>query len=370
MEGPRPPLENEFPNVVKFLDRQLRPKEGWSITAEYPVALSEGNRNNIRIITEHDEVLSHAVMRPMIVKAPAGLFKVAGIGSVVTSSDHRNQGLSSKTIESCLDAARDHGCDFAILWTNLYDFYRKFGFELAGTELSGRIDRDFESTTANNEFKFIDGNRIAAEAIHRLYGQHTVTSLRTVDETRKYLEIPNSRVYTAWSQHGVLKAYAIEGKGADLTSYVHEWGGGVSALMALFQHIRHVQKRDITVIIPKHSQNLLRAFEERHLPISQGFLGMIKILNPQNLFAKIKRHSRNLGVPDLVLEVQRGENGGPNKYLIGSQENIFTTDSEHDIVRLLFGPQKASEIHNFGAGAAVMEKVLPINMWVWGWDSI
>jgi predicted acetyltransferase len=389
MEGPRPPLENEFPSVVKFLDSQLRSKEGWSITTEYPVAISEANRNNIRIITESDEVLAHAVIRPMIIKAPAGLFKVAGLGSVVTSSEHRNLGLSSKTIESCLEAARTHGCDFAILWTNIYDFYRKFGFELAGSELSCLLDRDLDlssyissrdtshdsshDSSNDGELKFIDGNKVAPEAIHRLYSQHTVTSLRTVDETRKYLQIPNSRVYTAWNSRGVLKAYAIEGKGADLNSYVHEWGGSVSALLPLFSHIRKAQERNITVIIPQHSQNLRRAFEAQRIAINRGYLGMIKILNPQNLFAKIKRHTRHLGIQDFVLDTEMVPDANgvlSRKFLIGSRNQVFTTDSEHDIVRLLFGPAKASQIHNFGANAKVIEKALPINMWVWGWDSI
>ena len=362
MEGPRPPHESELPNVVKFLDSELRPSEGWSIKSEYPLAFSEANLNNIRIITDHDQVLSHAVIRPMILKAPAGLFKVAGLGSVVTSSDRRNEGLSSKTIESCLDAARAHGCDFAILWTNIYDFYRRFGFELGGSELSALIDRDLPVT--DEGLKIIEGNKIAAEAIHRLYNQHTVISLRTSEETRKYLQIPNSRVYTAWDTSGQLKAYAIEGKGADLNGYIHEWGGGVSALMPLFAHIRKTQGRPITVIVPGHSQNLIRTFQSHGIALNQGYLGMIKILNHKNLFAKLKRHSRHLGIADFILDQQDG------RFFIGTKEQIFVTESEHDIVRLVFGPQKASQIHDFGPGSATLETVLPLQMWMWGWDSI
>lgn len=364
MEGPRPPSDHEYPSVVKFLDSNLRPSEDWSITSEYPTAFNEANRGNIRIITERDQVIAHAVVRPMILKAPAGLFKVAGVGSVVTSSDHRNQGLSTKTIESCLEAAKKHGCDFAILWTNLYDFYRRMNFELGGTEMSAMIDKDLVSTD-EAVLRVLEGNKVAAEAIHRLYSAHTVTSLRTVDELRKCLQIPNSRVYTAWDAHGQLKAYAVEGKGADLNGYIHEWGGGVQALLALFNHIRKAQGRPITVIIPGHSKNLLRVLEEQKVAINDGFLGMVKILNPDNLFSKLKRHARNQGVSDLVLERQGG------KFYIGAADSVFSTDSEQDLVKLIFGPLKASEIHEFGPVAAeTMEKIFPIHFWVWGWDSV
>jgi predicted GNAT family N-acyltransferase len=363
MEGPRPPHETEFPSVVKFLDTNLRPKEGWSITTEYPVAFSESNRLNIRIITERDQVLAHALIRPMILKAPSGLFKVAGLGSVVTSTEHRNQGLSTKTIQSCLEAAQAQGCDFSILWTNLYDFYRKLDFELAGSEVSALIDQDIP--VADPTLKFLEGPKVSPEAIHRLYSQHTVTSIRTVEEVRKYLQIPNSRVYTAWDTAGQLKAYAIEGKGADLNGYVHEWGGSAPALMSLFAHIRKTQQRTITVIVPQHAQNLLRALKTQGIAINHGYLGMIKVLNHESLFGKIRRYARALGVADLVLEKQ-GE-----KFLIGASDRIFSTDSERDIVKLIFGPQNASEIHHFGTEAAAkLERVFPLHFWIWGWDSI
>ncbi|HVK61430.1 MAG TPA: GNAT family N-acetyltransferase [Bdellovibrionales bacterium] len=363
MDGPRAPLDNEFNRVVSFLDQNLRPQGKWSITSEYPVAFSETNRGNMRIIVDNEQVLSHAVVRPMIVKTPVGLFKVGGLGSVVTSGAHRNQGLSSQIIESCIESSRAHGCDFAILWTNLYDFYRKMGFELVGSEVAILFDR--EINVDNMDLKFMESNKVAPEAIHRLYSQHTITTLRTLEEMRKYLQIPNSRIYTAWDQQNQLKAYAIEGKGADLDGYIHEWGGGVSALVPLLAHIRRTQNRPITVIAPKHSENLLRTLEGHKLKMNDGFLGMVKILNPSNLISKIKRHARALGVEDFVLEQQGG------KYYIGAGDNVFSTDSDADIARLIFGPVRSSEFKAFDKQtAATLEKVLPLNMWVWGWDSV
>jgi GNAT superfamily N-acetyltransferase len=297
MEGPRAPLENELPTVFDFLNKQLRAREGWSIINEYPAAFSSANTPNIRIITnEKKEVLSHAVMRPLIVKTPVGLFKIAAIGSVVTSDHYRNQGLSKQILESCIDSAQAAGCDFAILWTNLYDFYRKLGFELGGSEIALVISNEFQ--TPDLGLKILDTTKVSAEAMHRVYSQHTVSSLRTLDETAKYLQIPNTRVYTAWDQAGVLKAYAVEGKGADLNGYIHEWGGGVSELLALFSHIRKVQKRPITVISPSHSENLVRQLKAKGAVANEGFLGMIKLLNTNSLFGKIKRHQNQTSFAD------------------------------------------------------------------------
>lgn len=363
MDGPRAPHDAEFSSVMRFLDENLRPDADWSIQAEYPVALSQQNIGNIRIIKNNDQVLSHAVMRPLIVKSPIGLFKVAGIGSVVTSSEHRNQGLSRTIIENCLQSAREHGCDFAILWTNLYDFYRKMGFELAGSEMSVVIEKELD--VSMDGWKILDTPKVAADAIHRLYTRHTVVSLRTLSETEQYLRIPNTRVYTAWDATGALQAYAIEGKGADLNGYVHEWGGSVPALMALFAHARRTQKRPLTVIIPAHSQNLLRHLRNHQVIVNEGFLGMVKILNHVNLFSKIKRHARAMGVADLVLEHRQ------DTTFIGCGASVFKTDSDADVIRLVFGPHKASQIHDFDPKTcAALETTLPVPMWIWGWDSV
>ena len=127
MDGPRAPSKGEYEALVRFLNSHLRPGISWSIPEEYPMALNPTNLHNIRVITEGSEILSHAVLRPLILKTPAGLLKVGGIGSVVTHSQYRAQGLSSKILEDCLAAAKEQACDIAILWTDLFDFYRRFG---------------------------------------------------------------------------------------------------------------------------------------------------------------------------------------------------------------------------------------------------
>lgn len=364
MEGPRPLHEHELSDLIQFLSTHLRPQQGWSIAEEYPLAIQNENLNNVRVITEGGNFLSAAVMKPLVVKSPAGLFKAAAIGSVVTNPAHRNQGFSKQVLEDCLKAASDHGCDFAILWTNLFDFYRKLGFELAGTEISLTIPTHFKAPDAP-ELRYMDTNRVDPDAILRLYNQHTTGTLRAADDIRKFLNIPNSRVFTAWDRENRLQAYAVQGKGADLEGYIHEWGGGVSKLIPLLKYAVAQEKRPLTLIAPSHSANLIRQLELLGAKQHSGILGMIKILNPSNFLMKIKKFVRAMGVDEIVLEPREGN------FYLGYKQEIFRTDIEADLVRLIFGPLKASDLKAFDpATAAAFEKVFPINMWIWGWDSV
>ena len=214
MEGPRSPREAELPQVLDFLNKKLRSEANWSIAAEYPTALTPNNLHNMRIIADDDKVLSHAVMKPLIIKSPHVIYKVGAIGSVVTDDQHRGQGLSTQVIQDCLKSASEQSCDIAILWTDLFDFYRRLGFELAGSEISFIIEENFEVPA--HTLRFSTDSKVSPDAIYRLYSQHSVNSVRTIEETRKFLSIPETKVYTAWEPNGQLAAYAIEGKGIDL----------------------------------------------------------------------------------------------------------------------------------------------------------
>ena len=99
----------------------------------------------------------------------------------------------------------------------------------------------------------------------------------------KYLKIPNSRLYTAWDKDGRMTAYAVEGKGADLQGYIHEWGGGVDAIATLVNHIRQTVGKPVTVISPSHAQGLIRKLETLGVRRVDGFLGMVKITHPQKI---------------------------------------------------------------------------------------
>ena len=355
MEGPRAPKSSEMPQIEEFLNRELRPGIEWSITSEYPTALNSQNLNNIRIIRDQTELLAHALVRPLLVRTTWGLIKTAAIGSVVTSSQHRNQGLSTKTIESCVELARSQSCDIAILWTNLFDFYRKLNFELAGCEMHLSIDKEFNGSTG--DFRLLVSNKVAPESILKLYTQHSVHTLRSPEEVKQYLQIPKSQLYTVWNSQNQLLAYAVEGKGADLQSHIHEWGGGTSALIWLFSQIRTQKGQPITVIAPSHAKNLVRQLAPFAGVIHSGHLGMMRILNWTRVFEKIHRHAKLLGHNGLVLEKQG------DRYVYGIDNLIWRTEDEKEITRFLLGPEKEA-IHRHFKG------LLPLPFWIWGWDSV
>jgi N-acetylglutamate synthase-like GNAT family acetyltransferase len=365
MQKPRAPEAHELKQVYEFIN-QNRTTDGWSVSDEYPLAFEAKNAHNIRIITDDDKkIISHAVVKPTIIKTPYSLFNVAIIGSVMTDPRFRQQGLSSHLIENCIDHAKSLQCDFAVLWTDLFDFYKNFQFELAGTELSLIINENFAPQDRRNDLKVMNTKQVDPQALLRLYNLHSVTSHRSVDDIKKYLQIPNSRVYTAWNKNNQMEAYAIEGKGIDLQGYIHEWGGNTSALVELFIAARDQQKKELIVITPPHCKNLIRRCLGGGAQSYEGILGMIKLIDKQALVRKVQKTARRMGLSDFAIEMHE------NTLYFGTSEGVYKTESETDIIHLLFGPQKPSEMHAFSdATLEKLNKLLPLPLWFWGWDSI
>ncbi len=253
--------------------------------------------------------------------------------------------------------------DFAILWTNLFDFYRRMGFELTGREIAVDLNQDLPQLKA---LSYIDSNQISPESILRLYQQHSVHSFRTVEEIKSCLKIPESRICTAWDSSGKMVAYAVEGKGADLGGYVHEWGGSVSALMSVLQHMRKLQNRNLTLIAPEHSKNLIDQLKRSGCVVHPGHLGMIKVLNLNSIAQKVRRAARSVGSTNFRFETEEQQ-----RLVFGCGKNEYVAQSDSDLVKLLFGPEKPSMLHSFDSETrAILDQILPIPIWVWGWDSV
>jgi GNAT superfamily N-acetyltransferase len=363
MSEVRAPQAAELPKVVHFLDEYLRRDNDWSITREYPLAFSQRNLGNVRILEDQGEVLSHAVIKRLLIRTPVGLFNVAAIGSVVTHPQHRGKGLAQKVVADCLQQAEKQNCDFAILWTDLFDYYRKMGFELAGHEVSLVLEND--PGPQDTEHKFLETLKVDPQALHKVYDQHSTTTLRSAQDFRSFLNIPNTRLFTSWSPDNRLLAYCVVGRGADLTGYAHEWGGGTEELLSLFKYVRHSIGQALTVITPKHCQNLIRQMEGLGATLAKGYLGMIKPVHPQHLIFKAHRLARAQGIEGFVLERQEGG------YLFGYKNNLYRLPTEAAFTRLIFGPDRIADLpHIDKETQEAIGKVLPFPMWVWGWDSV
>ena len=366
MLKPRSPEQHEFSHVVDFLNTHLRADSTWPINSEYPTALTLSNIHNMSIITDDEDqqkILSHALIKPIVTKTPNAIYKIGAIGSVVTDPSFRQQGLSTLNMQNCLAKATAQDCDLVVLWTDKYDFYQKFGFELAGSENTYVFEQPQKNMCEN--IRIIKGAQVDPQAILKLYSQHTVGSVRSLEDLSQFLKIPNSNIYTAWSNTNQLLAYAVDGKGADLQTFVHEWGGQVNAIVDLLSHMVKTEGKTYHLMVPRHATNLRKTLDGLNIYCHQGFLGMIRIHNFEAIAHKVKKAFRAEGFDQIVLEKQHGQ------VVFGLATDLYTLDNETDLVKILFGPANIEDMTFIKPETRkILATLLPLPLWVWGWDSI
>lgn len=366
---PRIPELSEWPSLQQFLKDTLRPEHPWSLSEEFPTAIAKDRLNNLRIIAERNKILSHAACRTSLIKTPLHFFKVGVIGSVCTAPQARGKGLAASAVNSVLTEAIRQQCELAILWTDKNGFYEKLGFTDGGQEVLLQLPQTplpLEKEWQHCDDVILEGNNVAPINLLNLFNKHLLRSIRTTADIQKLLKIPNSKLWTAWTPGKTqLKAYAVVGKGADFKNFAHEWGGSVSSLVGLLNHINESSENTLHLISPPDCKNLIKTLvdggsQRRHNP-----LGMIKILDPHRFCQKINKGARALGVSQFQMQFHEGS------YHFKVAEDSYATDLEADIVRLVFGPQKPSDLFSFSSTALeVLNEIFPIPFWIWGWDSI
>ncbi len=379
MQKPRSPEKHEFYTVLEFLNTQLRENSNWPIHSEYPTAITPNNIHNMSIITDDDQqkIISHALLKPLITKTPFAIYKMGAIGSVVTDPTFRKQGLSSQNLQHCLTKATEQNCDLLILWSDKHDFYRKFGFELAGYEHTYIIDNPLplhfshlvqtqsQTQLQSQSLRFVKSHQVDPQAILKLYATHTVSAFRTIDDIQQFMKIPNSHIYTAWGHDNQLLAYAVEGKGLDLQSFIHEWGGQTPALIELINFIVNSEGKTYHLMVPQHATQLRTYLDQLNLTCHHGYMGLIRIHNFDHVAQKVKKAFRAEGFEHIVLEKQN------DKVIFGYGSDLYTLDYETDLVKILFGPTHLEDLGFIKEDTLkIFKTLLPLPLWVWGWDSI
>ena len=121
----------------------------------------------------------------------------------------------------------------------------------------------------------------------------------------------------------------------------------------------------LTIMVPAHSYNLKKHLETMTNTSHQGFLGMIKFVNLDSVLNKVKKAFRAEGFEHIVLEKQ------DDQIVFGYGTDLYTIKNESDLTRLLFGPLKTTDLDFMKPETQLkLATLLPLPLWIWGWDSI
>lgn len=391
--------QSRYNRVISFINTQLRPDNHYPIQSEYPTILHPDNRHNMTAMMEDtpqgERVLGHIGFFPYTTQINQTEIRVAGIGSVVTDQKQRGKGIASKIMSEVIANIDKQGIDFSILWTDLFQFYQKFGFQKAGHENLIQLANDdlqpmvqplAPAQHLTNELYCTDSKRNRkliryAPALLKVYQTGKPHILRDAALMRAYLSIPEMRVLLS-KEKGEISAYLIIGKGTDLTSFIHEWAGKPTHILNLLSTLlQKYPEEEFTLLFPNidpkqdppRDHQIVIDHIKRFLPPATeicGHLGMIRIHQPIAFWNKLfiqPFFSLLLERENIFCFCYKKEGAiqGKSNYL-----------DQYHLVNLLFGHAADCPAIIFDDSHAthhwreLIQPRLPLPFFIWGLDSV
>jgi N-acetylglutamate synthase-like GNAT family acetyltransferase len=268
----------EYAERNSLLQKSLRDEARlFSIESEYPIVLSKDGNRFSYCYRHESELVAHANLWPRVVTCSMTKqrWQIGLIGNVATDERFRGRGIMSNVLEHLKSVATDNNLSILILWSDLLEFYQKQGFRSFGEERRYIYTRESlikalrDQTVKSVFFNKHEINRISDVVLDTFIDLRPKTGLtinRTTSEFRSLLNIPNLNVFSSSDNKGKITAFAILGKGADMESVVHEWGGeNASDILDLLGFILANSDRDATMllspkILPKQFYKELERF--------------------------------------------------------------------------------------------------------------
>ncbi|MTI94036.1 MAG: GNAT family N-acetyltransferase [Firmicutes bacterium] len=198
-----PDAENESFQIMSGYAFSLEPQVPKD--PEQPFALWRG-------VEVHGQLVAGAGLYPLPVRLKGATINLGGIGSVATWPQHRRQGNVSWLLTEILREMRERKLFLSALWPFNWQFYRRFGWELATTALSAEVKTSELATLPEpdcGQGELFDGDHGALEAVHtKMAEEYQLHCLRTAKWLRIALKPWGKKAVTwCWRENNGITGY-------------------------------------------------------------------------------------------------------------------------------------------------------------------
>lgn len=307
LAGPVPCSSSDLPGLRELLNQALRRERGIErdLLDDYPTVYVEGNRENLLVFKDGDQVVSHVGYKPQRIRLNAEVLQAGMVAGVATLRPYRNRGLASRLLEAVEAKMVRDGMDVGVLWSPLPDFYRRLGWELAGRMGRLEILRP-EELGLTVEVRPYQGEAVELERFRQAAKVNEV--LRGPQDAPLLFGCTQWEVLVA-RQEGRVAGYATLYRGAGVPS-LNDLDGSAEAVCSLINHLFRREGAGRLAFCCSPSSLARRAVEARYQTrYSEINSGIWKVLNREAFYRKVASAfgRPDLRVPDELLSDPRVE---------------------------------------------------------------
>ena len=365
VDGPRPVGVDERDELIVNLNWVMREEVGNAPTyhLDWPHVLAPENLGNINRVKVDGKIVSSTGLWPHENAIGAARIRVGGVNGVATHTEYRRHGFATTLLQASIARMKELDCHISLLSTGVPSWYRKSGWEYAGTRRVYRFDRGSWPLLPEDSSVTVraaaGGDFVRLAEIHnaRRFG-----AIRTADLMRTSF---GRRERPTWVG---LRDGRIEGYVWGEVANLREYGGSAEVVLPMLRHL-YAQADDPSIktstqsvaerqrqqkptlhsefAAPDYSDAVTDALDEIGAMYTRAYCDMIRLENIRGLLD-------GYGVYD----VQVDDRGDSVEFRRG---NEHVTLSRTQASKLLFGPERPSRFAS---------DVLPLRFHEWPADLV
>lgn len=276
----------EFLNLV---DAEIRPDHAktnaWD---DFPVILGASN-SQWQLLYKADDGTIAGCIACLIRdhQTSCGVVPVAGIGSVVTHPNFRNQGISKALQNELLLRLKGKNIPLGVLWTDQPEIYAGRGFFAAGWEIHVSVAELAISEPINPNYFIRPFDSGDTDSVQALYDAHPLRTIRNIEDGSAYYNMAGTSGFVVANSHDQIVAAAFCGKGGDFPDYITEYSGDLKVLPYLFHHLREKGLAQ-QVLLPPGTDDLVNALVDLGCSWMATPSGQWIVLDPQALAVLVR----------------------------------------------------------------------------------
>ena len=370
--------KKEYQKTMRFLESAYGHSRNHFALA-YPTCWREENFSpeNISVITEGNRMVSLIRLFPMNLIVGEKRIKTGGIGSVATDPEVRGKGYMAKLLNYNIKKMKEEGYALSILGGDRYR-YGNFGWENGGRQINLNISGRSLSKAGIKPATDVKRYQGENEILEKIISCHEKEELR-VERTKKDYHLHYQKMHTNlyWAQvEGNFGYIALSGESS--ASQVIEWGGDERIISSIAAYLlARFNSSSMTFPVPV-SKNFPKILFELSSGWSLTTVNSVKIINLKKTLEGFLPQIEEKWDSNEKKEIsfQTKESKGAVTLLLGKKVSIeegkgknLISLSEKSLSGLFFNFILATSF-SFGNLSSVLNKIFPLDFYIWPLDSI
>ena len=291
MEGPRGTRKEEFNQVMKLVNYVFRESSNKPPNMEkwYPLLFNNNNLENMRIIWEDNQPVSHLGISESEIIIYGCKVKIGSIGAVCTHPQYRKRGFASLLLEDGIKKMDKDGVDI-ILISGERNLYRRAGCVKTGRIYKFRISRNDLKRFNTQKVQVFPYQERNLENIVGVYQKEAVRFFRSLEDFKRILTTGvamdrEAEILTIYKDKEFLGYLAIqtpeEKEGEKRISQVVEYSGIRGAIIDAVRCIfERYNLHELTFNVSFYDSEFIYLLHQKNLASSmENIPGVIKIIN-------------------------------------------------------------------------------------------